>query len=237
MKLQNMQIRLDHVTLLDRDTQEVIIKDVDFDFPVEKNILVRAEQHQHTNQFLKFIAILCDPDQGSLLFDQSNITQSAYDDLTQLRLKLGYAFDYGGLLSNRTLFDNLLFPLEYHQLFDPIRRVEKVKKLFQRFSIDDLATKKPLEVTGKVRKLLCVLRALIYEPQIIILDDPTLGLSPEMKEDLVLYIKELMDEKIIKQMIFFSQDHFWLQQFQYDELIIDEHGVYYQDLHQEKRSA
>lgn len=237
MKLQNLQIRLDKVTLLDRDTQEVIIKDVDFEFPIDKHVLVRSEQHQHTNQFLKFIAILCDPDHGSLLFDQSNITESAYDDLTPLRLKLGYAFDYGGLLSNRNLFDNLMFPLEYHQIFTAEERKAKVSALFKRFSIEEFEGKKPLEVTGKIRKLLCVLRALIYEPQVIILDDPTLGLSPEMKEDLVVYIKELMDQKVIKQMIFFSQDHFWLQQFQYDELILDEHGVYYQDLNTEKRSA
>lgn len=237
MKPQKFQIRLDRVTLLDHETKEVIIKDVDFDFPVEKHVLVRSESHQHTNQFLKFIAILNDPDQGSLLFDQNNITECAYDDLTQLRLKLGYAFDYGGLLSNRTLFDNLLFPLEYHQIFQTEKRAEKVQALFQRFSIQELAGKKPLEVAGKFRKLLCVLRALIYEPSIIILDDPTLGLSPAMKEDLVFYIKELMEKKIIKQMIFFSQDQFWLQQFQYDELILDEHGVYYQDLNLEKRSA
>ncbi|MFN8943579.1 MAG: ATP-binding cassette domain-containing protein [Pseudobdellovibrionaceae bacterium] len=181
--------------------------------------------------------MLCDHDHGRLLFDQRNITEAAYDDLTQTRLKLGYAFDYGGLLSNRSLFDNLLFPLEYHDLLDAETRTTKVKSLFKRFSLEGLENKKPLEVTGKIRKLLCVLRALVYDPQVVILDDPALGLSPEMKEDLVLYIKELMENKTLKQMIFFSQDHFWLQQFQYDELILDEHGVYYQDLHKEKRSA
>ncbi len=231
------KIVLDHVTLADLETNSLILKNVDFEIPLNRNYNVVSQEQSHASAFLKFISLLYEPQTGALQFDHLNATESQFDDILPLRLTLGYAFDYGGLMRNRTLFQNLLLPLEYHSLYTANEREDRIVQLLKWFDLLGSKDKLPSEVTGRVRKLVCLLRSFVHSPQILILDDPAIGLSNEMKETLIHVLKEQLNKKEIQHLIFSSQDSTWNQNFAHDEIVIEEECLYLHPRHWEKNIA
>src|SRR5690606_11844767 len=85
---------------------------------------------------------------------------------------------------------NLVLPLQYHRMSSEKLTEQRVWEVLELFKIDSVANLRPSEVTGAVRKAMCVARAFVHEPQVILLDDPTTGLRAEVKSVLNSLILE-----------------------------------------------
>lgn len=231
------KITLERVTLSDSESQSLILKNVDFEIQLNRNYHVMSSEQSHSSSFLKFISLLNEPQAGALQYDQLNVTQSQFDDILPLRMRIGYAFDYGGLMSNRNLLQNLLLPLDYHSLYSRKEREERAFQSLKWFDLQNLKDKFPAEVSGKVRKLVCLLRSFIHAPQILVLDDPTIGLTNDMKETLVQVLKEQIQKGTIKFLIFTSHDPLWIDSFPHDEIIIEDECLYLSPRDGERRAS
>src|SRR5690606_30834594 len=97
----------------------------------------------------------------------------------------GLSFDFGGLINNRTLYQNLSLILEYHKFSKEQQIRDHVMSKLQDYGIEEYADVRPSLVPGGVRKVICVLRAFIHDPQVYLLDDPSTGLRKEARKALV----------------------------------------------------
>lgn len=144
--------------------------------------------------------------EGQLFFDDLEVSQFVFEDWASLRKKIGYSFDFGGLLSNRTLFDNLMLPLQYHQFLNELEAQNKVEELLQKFDLFSDRFARPSEVTGSQRKAACVARSMVLDPEVLILDDPSTGLNPFVKKTLFKEIEIAQKERGLKFVIYTSDD-------------------------------
>ena len=76
---------------------------------------------------MRLLAGLEQPTRGAYLINGKNVGEMSFEESLPYRLAIGYGYDYGGLIHNRTLKDNVLLPLIYHKLVSEKEAHEPLK--------------------------------------------------------------------------------------------------------------
>lgn len=128
--------------------------------------------------FLKALVGLIHPEQGRIVIDGTDIVACSAKQLYEIRTLFGVMFQDGALFGSMTLYDNTAFPLREHtkKKESEIRRIAMEKLEMVGLSGDE--GKFPGEISGGMRKRASLARALVLEPQIILVDEPDSGLDP-----------------------------------------------------------
>lgn len=175
-----------------------VFKSVNLQLPENAIVQVIGGMGLGKSAFLKLCAGLLLPTQGQVAINQNPISEMSFEEFLPWRLRIGYGFDAGGLLNNRSVFENLALPLEYHKLLSPDEIKVRVQGLLQRFDLQGVKTKRPAEISSSQRKAASVARALVLEPQMLILDDPTTSLDARAKKELMEWMAEKIKSRILK---------------------------------------
>jgi ABC-type lipoprotein export system ATPase subunit len=152
---------------------------VDFEFPTEEIVWVKADSGAGRSTLLQLMAGLLNPQKGKYLINDVNVAEMSFEEFLPYRLAIGYGFDFGGLIHNRTLLENVTLPLVYHKICTAKEAKEKAEHYFLKLGVFKLKNQRPSLVPGGVRKLTCLIRALIMDPELLLLDDPSVGLGQE----------------------------------------------------------
>src|SRR5581483_3026481 len=121
--------------------------------------------------------------------------QSIYANLAQYRRKLGFCPQRPNLNPMLTLEQNLRFSGQYYQLTaDQIN--ERFEKLVQQFELTPYLHQKAQVLSGGYKQHFIIARALMHNPRLVILDEPTVGLDPHILRQLWNKIKELKQDGI-----------------------------------------
>lgn len=217
-------IRLEDVTFGYEGGQPVF-ENLTLDLPTNKNILVGGPAGNGQSTFLKLLAVVQQPDQGRVLINGLNTSEMSFEEFLPFRMRIGYTFDYGGLFANRTLLDNLTLPLLYHNTCSRDEAVARAARFAEEFKFVNRLDQKPAAVTGGLRKLISVLRTLLLQPEMLVMDDPFMGVDPENVRRLINMISEKREKGEIKHLFFTSRDETWAQKLGYELLTIDD-GVF-----------
>ena len=128
---------------------------------------------------IQLISGLIEPSSGQMLIDGNDINKKGYDR-TLLRQKIGIVFQYPEYqLFETTVERDVAFSLKYSD----ISKEEKSKKVesaltLMNFDYESIRKKSPLSLSGGERRRVAIAGVLIYEPGILIFDEPLAGLDP-----------------------------------------------------------
>jgi ABC-type multidrug transport system ATPase subunit len=137
------------------------------------------------------IATLMPPTKGLLLWQD----KSVYDDLSQYRKILGFCPQHQNLDDQLTLEQNLLFQGRYYGMSTKQAK-EKTVELLKKFALNEYAKSKVYVLSGGYRQRFLIARTLIHNPRLVILDEPTVGLDPQVRHQLWDHILALKKEGI-----------------------------------------
>lgn len=132
------------------------------------------------------IATLHPPTAGDIIYRGESI----YRNITEYRLKLGYCPQAPNLYPNLTLEQNLLFAGKFYGL-SPAETQPRIDKLVQQFELQPYLNQKAVVLSGGYKQRFMIARSLIHQPDFIILDEPTVGLDPQIRRQLWEMIKDL----------------------------------------------
>lgn len=199
---------------------EKVFENITFEMPSAKMVWIRSPGGRGKSTLLRIMAGLIMPEDGHYKINNESVSDKSFEEFLPFRLNMGYGFDFGGLLNNKTLGENLLLPLEYHKRLDPEQAIERVEEAISHFGMDSVKDKRPFAVSGSMRKLTCVVRAFIHNPEIVFLDDPLTGLKQENLNDLIPYVEESFRSRGLRQVFFTSENPLLAQHFKADEVLI-----------------
>ena len=191
MKIESVQVR--NLCMRYHPQDSSLFEGFNVDLKAQKKYLIlTGPQGCGRSTLLKILAGLNDPTSGQVTLNHRiDFSELTFEEAIPWRLKIGYGFDYGGLLHNRTLIDNLTLPLIYHSKRVDYGTELPLQELMQRFSIAQWSGKRPSEAPGTARKIVCLLRSLIFRPDLLLLDDPNLGISKELFLDFMKLVQEM----------------------------------------------
>ena len=127
---------------------------------------------------LKHVAGLLRPDQGRVLVDDQDICRLRGTELIRVRNRLGFLFQSGALFDSMTIFDNVAFPLREKTKLSEQEIREKVMAELEQVGLLGSEEKYPSQISGGMVKRASLARALVEEPEIMLIDEPTTGLDP-----------------------------------------------------------
>ncbi len=138
---------------------------------------------------------------GSVHVDGNNIAELSNSDLLKLRTRMGMLFQSGALFTDLTVFENVAFPLRVHtHLPEPMLRDIVLMKL-QAVGLRGARDLMPHELSGGMQRRAALARAIVFDPNIIMYDEPFAGQDPISKGVLVRLIRLLNDSLDITSVI------------------------------------
>ena len=142
---------------------------------------------------LQLIARQLVPDRGQILIDGVDIATLSQAELYELRKRFGMLFQNGALLTDMNVFENVAFPLREHtQLGERLIRFVVLTKLHA-VGLRGAAKLMPSELSGGMARRVALARAMVMDPDILIYDEPFVGLDPISMGVIVRLVRRMND--------------------------------------------
>lgn len=130
------------------------------------------------------------PTSGTLALFGQNVTHLSESEWRAARRGIGMIFQHFNLLSSRTVFDNIAFPLEIAGV-DRATIDRRVTELLELVGLSDKASRYPSELSGGQKQRVGIARALATEPAILLCDEATSALDPETTQSILALLREI----------------------------------------------
>lgn len=140
---------------------------------------------------LKAMLGLMPVDSGEVLFDEKAIQTASEREIYDIRKQVGFVFQGTALFDSMNVCDNIALPLIEHTNLSSKEVKERVCHLLDVVGMAGKAALYPQSLSGGMKRLVAVARALALRPKYLFYDEPTTGLDPIMTDRVVALIKEL----------------------------------------------
>jgi NitT/TauT family transport system ATP-binding protein len=162
-----------------------VVRDFSLQLEEGKLVTVFGPNGCGKSTILNLLAGILEPDAGAVVRPNSTAVSGADS------LAVGYVFQNHAdtLLPWRTVRDNLAFPLEIRKV-PQAERAERIARRLEQFHLTEHATKYIYQLSGGLKQLVAVARATVYDPQLLILDEPFSALDYSLCRLLWLRFRE-----------------------------------------------
>jgi len=168
----------------------VALEDIDLRIRTGEFVFITGPSGAGKTTLLKLIFGAEPPTEGQIVINGINLSRIRGTKLDRLRRKMGFVFQDFKLLSRRTVFQNVALALEVTGEKGSVVR----KKTHQMLRAVGLAAKEaayPIELSGGEQQRVAIARAMINDPLILLADEPTGNLDPDITRDIMVLFRSI----------------------------------------------
>jgi phospholipid/cholesterol/gamma-HCH transport system ATP-binding protein len=173
---------------------QLVLDGVDLRIESGESVAIIGRSGGGKSVLLKHLIALLQPDSGDVLIDGESIVRMNERQLLRIREKFGMVFQSAALFDSMTVAENVAFPLIRKKKFTPGEIEQRVTAALEMVDLPGTQKKNPAELSGGMRKRVGLARAIVYEPQILLYDEPTTGLDPIVADSIDKLIIRVRDQ-------------------------------------------
>ena len=173
----------------------VILNHINLTVEAGETLAVIGASGSGKSTLLRLMIGLLQPDQGEIWIKDKEIARLSEKQLDKVRLNMGMVFQDSALFDSMSVGENVAFGLREHTTFPEEEIQEIVKQKLEMVGLAGFENFLPNELSGGMKKRVSLARALAFEPEIILYDEPSSGLDPVMAgkiDELIIRTKERM---------------------------------------------
>jgi phospholipid/cholesterol/gamma-HCH transport system ATP-binding protein len=173
-----------------------ILDGVNFSIDKGESVVIIGRSGGGKSVLLKHLIALLKPDEGEVLIEGENIVPMNERELLRVRRKFGMLFQGAALFDSMTVAENISFAFRRDRSLPEEEIAKRVAHVLDMVDLPGIEEKNPSELSGGMRKRVGLARAIVYQPQIVLYDEPTTGLDPiasDSIDKLILRVRDRLD--------------------------------------------
>jgi len=199
-----------HVTNLQKtyDTGDEALRGVTTSVEGSETVAMIGPSGAGKSTFIRCVNRLTEPSGGEIELDGTELTALDADGLRAARRDIGMIFQEYNLIERLTVMENVLSGrLGYVSAWQAFRRsfppadIERAYEILDRVGLDEMADKRVDELSGGQRQRVGIARAVIQEPKILLVDEPTSSLDPETSNTVMQLLTDIAADRSIPVLI------------------------------------
>lgn len=182
-EIKKTMLKFDNVTKRYPETGDVL-RNISFHLRHGEIAFLTGHSGAGKSTLLKLIAVMERCSRGIILLDGENLSGAKEYQIPFLRRKMGFIYQDYKLLQDRTVFDNVALPLVIAG-FGHQEITRRVRAALDKVGLSGKEKKYPMALSGGEQQRVGIARAVVNKPPIIIADEPTGNLDPELAADIM----------------------------------------------------
>lgn len=170
---------------------KTIFDGLELDIPRGRITAIMGPSGTGKTTLLKHITGQMRADAGSIRVDGRNVADLSREQLYKLREGIGYLFQNSALLTDFDVFENVAFPLRQHTKLPEVLIRNLVLLKLQAVGLRGAARLMPNELSGGMARRVALARAIVFDPMLILYDEPFVGLDPVALNQVLKLIRTL----------------------------------------------
>ena len=181
------------------DGETLVVKDLNLDIPKGEFLTMLGPSGSGKTTCLMMLAGFETPTSGEIYLDGEPIS-----NIPPNKRGIGMVFQNYALFPHMTVKENLMFPLEVRKISsDEITK--KVNNALEMVELQDFGNRMPLQLSGGQQQRVALARALVFEPRLVLMDEPLGALDKNLREQMQYEIKHI-HEKIGITVVYVTHD-------------------------------
>lgn len=177
--------------------KKVILDHIDLCIPQGQTTVILGPSGIGKSTILKIILGLIKPNAGEVYINGKSLAGLGERDFSELRKKMAMVFQNGGLFDSLNVAQNVAFRFQRCGGLSTQEIANRVKRELCYVGLLGTERLMPAQLSGGMRKRVGIARALCAEPEIMLLDEPTVGLDPENNHNVYQVLKKLRQDRSV----------------------------------------
>ncbi|QII72363.1 methionine ABC transporter ATP-binding protein MetN [Apibacter sp. B2966] len=188
IELKNITKTFEH-----KGKKNIALSNISLSVSEGKIVGVIGESGAGKSTLIRCVNLLERPNSGEVWIDGQNLMELSPSKLTSARRNIGMIFQHFNLLSSRTVFDNIAFPLELNHT--PKTKIKnRVYELVELVGLTDKLDSYPTNLSGGQKQRVAIARTLANNPKVLLSDEATSALDPSTTRSILSLLKDLNKE-------------------------------------------
>lgn len=182
-------IRFNHVSKRYSEGHDALAN-VTFDVDRSEMVFLTGHSGAGKSTLLKLIMLIEKPTRGQIIVGDHTLSQLTASQVPYLRRQIGIVFQDPHLLNDRTVYDNVALPLQLSGV--PVREQgRRVRAALDKVGLLNKEQQSPAALSGGEQQRIGIARAIVNKPAIILADEPTGNLDPQLSADIMQLFSDL----------------------------------------------
>lgn len=173
-----------------------VLKGIDFQADTGEVIVIIGPSGMGKSTFLRCINYIERPEKGIIEIDNVKVDaeKCTEKEIKQLRLKTSMVFQNYNIFKNKTVIENVMLPMTSVQKIEKEMAKEKALQYLDQVGLLDKVNEYPSRLSGGQQQRVGIARAMAVNPKLILLDEPTSSLDPELVLGILDILRNLANE-------------------------------------------
>jgi len=173
-----------------------VLKGIDFQADTGEVIVIIGPSGMGKSTFLRCINYIERPEKGIIEIDNVKVDaeKCTEKEIKQLRLKTSMVFQNYNIFKNKTVIENVMLPMTSVQKIEKEIAKEKALQYLDQVGLLDKVNEYPSRLSGGQQQRVGIARAMAVNPKLILLDEPTSSLNPELVLGILDILRNLANE-------------------------------------------